>query len=154
MRMVQVGVAAAGFVAALAGATAITAAPSRSSQHVRAASTAPFLPLSESDLTSARETGCTCTFEARNRTLVQVIGNELMLRTRPGRRLCRITGAQFQALSSASGSASCAGLRMSLRPAGRTRSYPASDSVSGPAVLTARQGSTRHTLSGTWGCAC
>jgi hypothetical protein len=154
MRIVHLAVAAlAMLVAGIAGPSTTISAQSRSGQS-RAAATAPLLPLSERDLTSTRQMGCTCTFDAGNRTLVQVIGNELMLRTRAGQQVCRITEAQFQTLSAARGSASCGGLRVSLRRTGRTTVHPASDSVSGRAALTARQGRTSRTLNGIWGCAC
>lgn len=120
----------------------------------RGVSTAPFLPLSERDLSSTRQMGCTCTFNSRNRTLVQAIGNELMVRTAAGRQVCRITDAQFQTLSGGSGSAACGGVRMSFRRTGRATSSPETDSSSAPTALTTGQGRTSRTLNGTWGCAC
>jgi hypothetical protein len=154
MRIVHLAIAAtAALGVGIAGASAMTDAQPRGSQ-ARTAATAPLLPLSERDLTSTRQMGCTCTFDLRNHTLAQLVGNELMVRTRAGRQVCRVTEGQFQALSSASGSASCGGLRMSLRRTGRVTSYPASDSASGRAALTIRHGRTARTLNGTWGCAC
>ncbi len=139
--------AAAAIVTFVAGSSAITAQP-------RGAATAPLLPLSERDLTATRESGCECGFRIGRRTLVQMIGDELTVRTRAGRQVCRITDNQFSALSNGRGSATCAGLRLSLRPTGRVATHMESDSAEGPAALTVIQGRTRRTLAGRWGCAC
>ena len=120
----------------------------------RGASTVPFRALDEGDLTSSRETGCTCTFDSGNSTLVQAIGNELMVRTAAGRQVCRITDAQFQTLSGGRGTAACGGVQMSFRRTGPSTSSPETDSFSAPTALTARHGRSRRTLNGTWGCAC
>lgn len=155
MRIMAVAIAASAALAVgWGGAWAMTSEQPRPSRRARAASTAPLLPLSERDLTSTRETGCTCTFDVRDRSLVQMVGNELMLRTRAGRQVCRITDAQFQTLAGTAGRATCGGVQMRLRRTGRTRSFPASDSSSTPASLTVTQGRTSRTLSGSWGCAC
>jgi hypothetical protein len=131
-----------------AGSSAITAQPRR------APSTAPLYPLSERDLRATREMGCECSFRAGRADLARVIGNELTIRTRAGRQVCRISDDQFSALSNGRGSAACAGLRLSLRPTGRVTTHMESDSASGPAALTVGQGRTRRTLAGVWGCAC
>lgn len=158
MRIIHFGlVVSMGLVLTASGSAAtapLEAAGQAPVQKQRRAWPGPLLPLSERDLTSTRETGCTCTFEARRSTFVQAIGNELMVRTRAGRRVCRISDAQFQRISGASGSYVCGGVRLGLRRTGRSRSHVASDSVTMPATLTARQGRTSRALAGTWGCAC
>ena len=150
MRMAHLSVMA---VAALAtfgiGASAITAQPGR------APATAPLFALSERDLNATSESGCECTFRAgRRNDLLRIIGDELTIRTRAGRQVCRISGEQFSALSNGSGTAACGGLRMSLRRTGRVSSYPESDSADWPASLTVGQGRMRRTLAGRYGCAC
>jgi hypothetical protein len=120
----------------------------------RAAPTAPLVTLSERDLTSTRQMGCTCTFANAGRELVQAIGNELMVRTAAGRQVCRLTDARFQQISGATGSYVCGGVRMTLRKTGRSQSHPESDSYTTPATLTMAKGRTSRTLNGTWGCAC
>jgi hypothetical protein len=152
LHWVTAAVVAAGIGAA--GASAMIAAADGSPKQRRAAATAPLLPLTERDQTSTRQMGCTCTMEVGNRILVQAIGNELTVRTRGGRQVCRISDAQFRRISGASGTYACGGVQMSLRRTGRVETYPASDSASGPAALTLRQGRTRRTVNGNWGCAC
>ena len=150
MRIAHLSVmAAAALIAFVAGSSAVTSAQPR-----RAPSTAPLFPLGERDLTSTRESGCTCTFDAGRRTLVQVIGNELMLRTRAGRQVCRISDAQFSALSNGRADTACGGLRMSLRRTGRVSAHPEADSADWPASLAVGRGPTRRTLAGRFGCAC
>jgi hypothetical protein len=136
-----------------AGMAAVTGAPAPVKQ-ARSAASAPLLPLSESDQTSSKETGCTCSMDVRNRILVQAIGNELMLRTRAGRQVCRLTDARFQQISGATGTYRCGGLAMTLRRTGRPESHRESDSYTVPAALTMVQGRTSRTVNGTWGCAC
>jgi hypothetical protein len=114
----------------------------------------PLLPLSESDQTSTKEMGCTCTMAVGSRTLVQAIGNELMVRTRGGRQVCRLTDARFRQISGATGTYGCGGVRMTLRKTGRSQSHQESDSFTTPAALTMAQGQTRRTVNGIWGCAC
>jgi hypothetical protein len=148
MRIAHLGVmAAAALVTVVAGSSAITAQP-------RTASTAPLFPLSERDLTATRQSGCECSFRVGRRTLVQMIGDELTLRAGGGRQVCRISDAQFSALSNGRADTACAGLRLSLRRTGRVSAHPESDSSDGPAALTIGQGRTRRTLAGRWGCAC
>ena len=148
MRMAHLSVmAAAALVTFVAGSSAITAQP-------RAPATAPLFPLSERDLSATRQMGCECTFRMGRRTLVQMIGDELTVRTGGGRQVCPLRDEQFSALSNGSGNVTCAGLRLSLRRTGPVSSHPESDSADWPASLTAGQGRTRRTLAGRWGCAC
>jgi hypothetical protein len=111
-------------------------------------------PLSEKDMMSTRQMGCTCTFDTKSGTLVQAIGNELMVRTQAGRKVCPISDAQFQRMAGISGTYSCGGVRMSLRQTGKTSSHMESDSSSTPASLTLGEGASRRSVSGSWGCAC
>jgi hypothetical protein len=120
----------------------------------RAAPTAPLVPLSERDLTSTRQMGCTCSFQSADRELMQAIGNELMVRTSAGRQVCRLTDARFQQISGATGTYVCGGVRMTLRKTGRSQSHPESDSFTTSASLTMAKGRTSRTLNGIWGCAC
>jgi len=150
MRIIYVAAAASlALGLGVAGTAAMTAPPAPAKQ-----ARALLLPLSERDLTSTKEMGCTCTMEVANRTLVQAIGNELMLRNRAGRQVCRLTDAPFQQISGAAGTYNCGGMRMTLRKTGRSRPHPESDSVTSPAALTVAQGRASQTLNGTWGCAC
>ena len=149
MRMAHLTVtAAAALVTAAAGFSAIGSA------QPRGAMAGPLLPLSQRDISATREMGCECHFRIGRITLVQMIGDELTVRTRVGRQVCAITDNQFSALSNGRGSAACAGLRLSLRPAGRVTTHMESDSAEGPAALTVGQGRARRTLAGRWGCAC
>ena len=132
----------------VAGTSAITAQP----RSARAA--APLLALSDRDLSSTRESGCECTFRNGRATLARIIGNELTVRTRAGRQVCRLTETQFATLAEARGSVSCGGMRLGLRRTGRVTSHPESDSSDGPASLSLSQGRARRTLAGRWGCAC
>jgi hypothetical protein len=140
-------------VSGTAAALSLEAENSSAAQR-RAGPAALLLPLSEADLTSTKETGCTCTMEVRNRSLVQAIGNELMVRTRAGRQVCRLTDARFQQISGATGTYRCGGLSMTLRKTGRSQSHQESDSFTVPAALTVAQGPARQTVNGIWGCAC
>jgi hypothetical protein len=137
----------AAILSPIASSGAALAAPPRS------ASTA-LRPLSERDLTSSRQTGCTCSFDSRNSTFVQAIGNELMVRTAAGRQVCRITDAQFEKLSGGTGTTACGGVKLSLHRTGRSTSSPETDSSSAPTALTVVQGRTQGVLNGTFGCAC
>ena len=115
---------------------------------------APLLrPLSDSDQTATRESGCQLSFNAGRRTLVYAIGHDFMLRTRTGRAVCRISDEEFSALSEG-GSRSCGGVRVTIRRTGRTIGNEASDSASSPATLTATGGHRRWTARGYWGTAC
>jgi len=149
MRMAHLSILA--LVAAtifVAGTSAIFAQPGR------APATAPLFPLSERDLGATRQSGCECTFRAGRRTLFQMIGDEVTVRTRTGRQVCAISDDQFSALSNGRGIAACGGLRMSLRRTGRVSSHPEGDSADWPASLTVGQGRVRRTLAGRFGCAC
>jgi hypothetical protein len=143
---------AAGAVAILSPASAWSGAASAAP--ARGPSSGPLRPLSEADLTSTRQTGCTCSFDRGRQTLVQAIGNELMVRTAAGRKVCRISDAQYQQLAGGNAKAACGGLQMNLRSTGRSTSSIESDSSSGPAALTVVQGKSQTRLNGSWGCAC
>jgi len=147
MRRIHLTVLAAALVTVVAGSS-ITAQPRR------APSTAPLFPLSDRDLGATRQSGCECTFRIGRRTFLQMIGDELTVRSRAGRQVCRISDAQFSALSDGRGTAACAGIRMSVRRTGPVRASPESDSADGPASLGLSQGRVRRTLAGRWGCAC
>ena len=147
MLRIHLTVMTAALVTVVAG-SAITAQPRR------APSTAPLLPLSDRDLGATRQSGCECTFRIGRRTFVQMIGDELTVRTRAGRQVCRIRDEQFSALSDGRGTAACAGMRMSVRRTGPVRASPESDSADGPASLSLGQGRMRRALAGRWGCAC
>lgn len=114
----------------------------------------PLKPLSERDMASTREMGCTCAFSTRRATFIQVIGNEFMLRTASGRAVCRITDRQFSALSGGRGTIACGGKQLTLRPTGGVVSHEESDSASGPAALTVSQRGRSQVMRGDWGCAC
>jgi hypothetical protein len=149
MRMIQIVVPAC--LTLLVGAAAATAAlgpPAKPAAVVR------LQPLSEADLMSTRQMGCSCSFDAKQGTLVNVIGNELMVRTQAGRKVCRISDAEFQRISNGSATFSCGGVGMSLRRTGKTDTHIESDSSSTPASLTLGAGATRRSVSGSWGCAC
>ena len=111
-------------------------------------------PLSEADLMSSREMGCSCSFDAKQGTLVNVQGNAMMVRTQAGLKVCRISDAQFQRIAGGSGTYSCGGVGMSLRLTGKTDSDIESDSSSTPASLTLGASATRRSVGGSWGCAC
>ena len=114
----------------------------------------PLRPLTEEDLTSTTQMGCTCTFDGGNGTYLQAIGNELMVRTAAGRQVCPITDAQFQSLGKPDGDLACSGVRLSVRERGPKALHPESDSADGPATLSAVQGGASGTLEGSFGCAC
>lgn len=139
--------AAAALVSVVAG-SAITAQPRRMP------STEPLFPLSQRDLSATSESGCECSFFIGRMTLVRAIGNELTIRTRGGRQVCRTTDEQFSAMSDGDGEAVCAGVRLSLRRTGPVRAHPEADSADWRGALTLDQGRIRRTLAGRWGCAC
>ncbi|MBV9884839.1 MAG: hypothetical protein JO276_17655 [Sphingomonadaceae bacterium] len=115
---------------------------------------APLLrPLSDSDQMATRESGCELAFNVRRSTLVYAVGHDFMLRTRAGRAVCRISDAEFSALSEG-GSRSCGGVRVTIRRTGRTIGNEASDSASSPAMLTVTGGGRTWTVRGYWGTAC
>jgi hypothetical protein len=138
-------------VGAAAAAAALAPPPAKPAA---AAAVVRLQPLSEEDLMSTRQMGCACTFDAKQGSLIYTIGNELMVRTQAGRKVCRISDAQFQRIAGGSGTYSCGGVGMSLRLTGKTSSHVESDSSSTPASLTLGAGATRRSVSGEWGCAC
>ncbi|HEX8308593.1 MAG TPA: hypothetical protein VF645_09275 [Allosphingosinicella sp.] len=149
--MIQVVVPASlGLLAGAAAAAAALAPPAKPA----AAAVVRLQPLSDADMMSTREMGCSCSFDTKSGTLVQAIGNELMVRTQAGRKVCRISDAQFQRIAGALGTYSCGGVRMSLRQTGKTTSHVESDSSSTPASLTLGEGRSQRSVSGSWGCAC
>jgi hypothetical protein len=158
MRTSHLGICgSAGLVVALAGAAAIlspASAWSEAKPAARGPSSAPLRALSDADLTSSRQTGCTCSFDQNGRILMQAIGSELMLRTGVGRQVCRISEAQVDRFDGGKGQLACGGVRMSLRRTGKRTLSVESDSSSAPAVLTISQGARQTRLSGSWGCAC
>lgn len=151
MRMIQIVMPAS---LALVGAAAAAAALAPPAKPAAAAPIVRLQPLSEADLTSTRQMGCTCSFDTKSGTLVQTIGNEFMVRTQAGRKVCPVSDAQFQRIAGGSFTYSCGGVRMSLRSTGKTSSHVESDSSSTPASLTLGAGATRRSVSGSWGCAC
>ncbi len=138
-------------VGAAAAAAALAPVPAKP---VAAPAVARLQPLSEADLMSTRQMGCACTFDAKQGSLVYVIGNEMMVRTQAGRKVCRISEAQFQRISGGTGTYTCGGVGMSLRKTGKTDSHIESDSSSTPASLTLGAGASRRSVGGSWGCAC
>jgi hypothetical protein len=138
----------------LVGAAVAAAALAPPPAKPAAAAIVRLQPLSEEDLMSTRQMGCSCSFDAKQGTLVNVIGNELMVRTQAGRKVCRISDAEFQRISNGSAAFSCGGVGMSLRRTGKTSTSIESDSSSTPASLTLGAGATRRSVSGSWGCAC
>ncbi|MBB5714833.1 hypothetical protein FHS94_001669 [Sphingomonas aerophila] len=113
-----------------------------------------LLPLSDADETAGTETGCTAAFRAGRSDYVQLIGVELTIRTAAGLHLCRLSGRTADAVLAGQAGASCGGYRVAVRQTGRTKTYPASDSSSTPAVLTVGEGHAATTLRGDWGVAC
>jgi hypothetical protein len=153
MRMVQIVVPACLtlLVGAAVAAAALAPPPAKPAA---AAAIVRLQPLSENDLTSTRQMGCSCSFDTKSGTLVQTIGNEFMVRTQAGRKVCPVSDAQFQRIAGGSFTYSCGGVRMSLRQTGKTSSHVESDSSSTPASLTLGAGRTLRSVSGSWGCAC
>ena len=153
MRMIQIVVPAC--VTLLVGAVAAAAALApQPAKPAAAPAIVRLQPLSEKDLMSTTQMGCSCSFDTRSGTLVNTIGKEMMVRTQAGRKVCPISDAQFQRIAGGSGTYSCGGVRMSLRLTGKTESHIESDSSTTPASLTLGAGATRRSVSGTWGCAC
>lgn len=145
MRKGMMIVAAASLVAAVGLPAALGA---------RSASAPALLrPLSDSDQTATRETGCQLSFTTGRSTLVYAIGRDFMVRTGAGRAVCAIGDAEFSALSQG-GSRSCGGVRLTIRPTGRSIGNQASDSSSAPATLTVTGGGRRWMVRGWWGTAC
>ena len=138
-----------------AGATRpAPASPSASAAQPAGASAMPLQPLSEEDLISSTQTGCTCTFNRGDTSYLQTVGDELMVRTASGRQVCRVTDAQFQSLGEPDGEVMCKGVRVSIRERGPKTLDIEADSSDGPATLSATQSGSNSTLDGTWGCAC
>ncbi|HEX8624586.1 MAG TPA: hypothetical protein VF782_05840 [Allosphingosinicella sp.] len=153
MRMIKI-VMPASLALVLGAAAAAAALAPQPPKPAAAAAVVRLQPLSDDDQMSSKGMGCSCIFEAKQGSLVHVIGNELMVRTQAGRKVCPISDAQFHRISGASGTYSCGGLRMSLRRTGRVTTEVASDSSSSPASLTLGEGRTLRSVSGEWGCAC
>lgn len=146
------GNASAGSQAAQAGGAPTSS--QRAPIHPSGTATMPLQPLSEEDLASTIQMGCTCQFNSRNRTYVQAIGDELMVRTLAGRQVCPITNAQIQSFGESDNDVPCAGVRVSIRETGARTLDVVADSSEGPATLSASEDGTNGTLDGTWGCAC
>jgi hypothetical protein len=153
MRMIQIVMPAA--LALIVGAAAAAAALAPPAAKPAAApAVARLQPLSGADLMSTREMGCSCSFDAKQGTLVNAQGNSMMVRTQAGRKVCRISDAQFQRIAAGSGTYTCGGVGMSLRLTGKISTHQESDSSSTPASLTLGAGAARRSVSGFWGCAC
>jgi hypothetical protein len=151
--MIQIVVPAS--LTLILGAAAATAALApTSAKPAAAAAVVRLQPLSEKDMMSTKQMGCSCMFDTKSGTLVQAIGKELMVRTQSGRKVCPISDSQFQRIAGGSGAYSCGGVKMSLRMTGKTSSHIESDSSSTPASLTLGEGASRRSVSGSWGCAC
>ncbi len=114
----------------------------------------PLQPLSEEDMMSSDQMGCSCMFDSRNSRYLFAIGDELMVRTAAGRQVCRITDAQFQSLGETDTDVPCGGVRMSIRQTGPRDLNVEADSSSAPAILSTTQDGVTGTLEGDWGCAC
>jgi hypothetical protein len=153
MRMIQIVMPTALALAAGAAAAAAALAPP-AAKPAAAPAVVRLQPLSDADLMSSRQMGCTCSFEAKQGILMETIGTEFMVRTQAGRKVCPISDAQRQRFSDGSAPYSCGGVRMSLRRTGKTTSHIESDSATTPASLTLGSGATRRSVSGTWRCAC
>jgi hypothetical protein len=105
-------------------------------------------------MSSSKETGCTFTFDAGKHTLLQAIGNEVMVRTRTGLNACRISDAVFSKLVGGTSGATCGGYQLRVHQTGRIKSYEASDSAIWPATLTIGSGRAAQTLRGNAATAC
>jgi hypothetical protein len=147
MRRIHLTAMAGAALVAVAAGSALTAQPRR------APATAPLHPLSERDLGDSREEGCSCRFLVGRTTLLRGINDEVTIRTRGGRQICRTTEEQFSVMGG-EGEAVCAGVRLGLRPTGPVRARPGTDSAEWRAALTLSQGRMRRTLAGRWECAC
>jgi hypothetical protein len=152
MRMIEIVLPAS--LALVAGAAAAAALAPQPPKPASPSAVVRLQPLSDKDMMSTKQMGCTCSFDTKSGTLIQAIGNEMMVRTQAGLKVCRISDAQFARFADASGVHSCGGVRMSLRRTGKVRSDIESDSASSPAALTLGEGATRRSVSGSWGCAC
>ena len=146
MRIAPLAIAAATALAAFVAGTSVIAAQG-------GAGAAPLRPLSDRDMGAARGSGCQLSFNRGRSTLVYVIGNEFMIRTRAGRTICRISDAQFSRLSGG-GSQSCGGQRITIRETGPSVGHMESDSATSPATLTVRGRGRPWSVRGQWGTAC
>ena len=117
---------------------------------------APLLALSERDTTTG-ESGCESSFTQGNTSYVYVQNASLILRIAPGtagRKLCRLTQAQQEGFGSGPTTASCGGLKLSIRPTGRGSAHPEADSSDSPAALTLGVGTHSRVIRGVYGTAC
>lgn len=147
-------IAGAGSLSLLLGVGGVAVAAGETPQVDKQAS-APLRPLTDGDQQRSRETGCQLSFDdARGRTLVYAIGHDLLVRTRAGLQVCRISDRQFGALSGRGGTQSCGGLRINIRRSGRVVGHQESDSASSPATLTVSGRGRPWTVRGQWGSAC
>ena len=146
MRIAHLAIAAATTLGAFVAGTSVIAAQG-------GAGAAPLRPLSDRDMGAARGSGCQLSFNRGRSTLVYVIGNEFMIRTRAGRTICRISDAQFSRLSGG-GSQVCGGHRITIRETGPSVGHMESDSATSPATLTVRGRGRPWTVRGQWGTAC
>lgn len=113
-----------------------------------------LLPLTEADLNRTQETGCAFSFARANRTFLQAIGRDLMLRTPQGFALCRFDQANLDAFTGGTRALTCGDQTLRLRKTGATQSFPKSDSAGWPAALTITHGKASKTLRGDAGVAC
>jgi hypothetical protein len=150
--MIQIVVPAS--LTLIVGAAAAAAALAPPPAKPAAPAVVRLQPLSEADLMSTTQMGCSCSFDSKQGTLVNAQGNAMMVRTQAGRKVCRISDAQFQRIAAGSGTYSCGGVGMSLRLTGKISTHQESDSSSTPASLTLGAGAARRSVSGSWGCAC
>lgn len=117
---------------------------------------AALLPLSDRDMTTG-ESGCESAFTQGNTSFVYVQNSSLILRTAPGaagRKLCHLTQAQQEGFGSGPTTASCGGLRLSIRPTGRGTAHPEADSSESPAALSLGDGTHSRVIRGVYGTAC
>jgi hypothetical protein len=114
----------------------------------------PLVPLSDADVQSTQETGCTFTFTGAGRDYLPLVGSELMLRDQQGLRSCRLTEKEGEDLETGQATASCSGYRLRIQATGRSTSNAATDSSSGRAVLTVNHGGVATSMRGMWGVAC
>lgn len=150
------GNAGAGEAVAAAASPPTSVPPSGAPPAVQPAGAArvPLQPLSEEDMFSTAQMGCSCMFDSRNITYLFAIGDELMVRTAAGLQVCPITPAQLQSFGESNSDVPCEGVRVSIRETGARILSPESDSSSAPATLSATQSGVTGTLDGSWGCAC
>ena len=150
------GNAGAGEPVAAAASRPASAPPSDAAPAAQPAGAAsvPLQPLSEEDMMSSDQMGCSCMFDSRNSTYLLAIGDEMMVRTAAGLQVCPITNAQLQSFGESDSEVPCGGVRVSIRDTGARILSPESDSSSAPSTLTVTQSRVTGTLDGDWGCAC